>query len=266
MKSKVTRDFARFPRTPVGSLLPRNRSGSHVGMILSFVIFITFVVFLYSVIRPAVATGEDKKTTLSYIEKKVEGNTSAVLATITVKIQDSKNPTENCVKLEKFFVYSLVSAHLIVENETKNWQDAYYDPANDFDDLRINRKDRNNLFFKIYYSPEFDKLQTTAINPCTLVHYLADYNITSVVSGSYVFEKRIYELVDYYQNDYEKLRDAFNVPSGTEFGLGFTQSNGTKITIGNAPKSVSVYAGETPIQYIDDNANIQSGFINVKVW
>jgi len=244
----------------------RGKTGSHVGMIISFVIFITFIVFLYSVIRPSITTGEDKKTTLAYVENKIEENTSALFAEITLKIHDVQNPSEYCVRLEKFFVYALVLAKVIVKNETGNMQNAYYDPVTDFDSLRIDRENQGNLFFKVYYSPEFNNLSITTINPCTTVHYITDYNITSVNSGNYVFEKNVYELIGYYQNDYEKLRTEFNVPPGTEFGFGFTQSNGTIITVGNAPKSIGVYAEQTPIQYIDENANVQSGFINVKVW
>ena len=41
-----------------------NKKGSHVGMMLSFVIFVTFLVFLYSVLYPMVKIGQDKKLIL----------------------------------------------------------------------------------------------------------------------------------------------------------------------------------------------------------
>lgn len=243
----------------------KNKRGSHVGMILSFVIFITFIVFLYVVVKPAVTTGEEKKTTLDYIESKIEENVSGEFTSISIKIKT--NPNQKCIKLEQFFVYSLVSAYVIVKNETGNIQEAYYDPATDFDDLRINRNNKNNIFFKIYYSPKFNKLLTTTINPCNLVHYITEYNITSITSGTYVFEKDIYNLTQYYKNNYEQLKTQFNIPPGNEFGFAFTNSSGGKIEASvNASKGISIYAGETPIQYIDDKANVLSGFINVKVW
>ena len=40
------------------------KKGSHVGMMLSFVIFVTFIVFLYSVLSPAIKIGQDKKLIL----------------------------------------------------------------------------------------------------------------------------------------------------------------------------------------------------------
>jgi len=237
-----------------------------VGMILSFVVFITFVVFLYSVLRPAVTTGEDKKTTLDYIENKIEENTSVELASISIKIQDLKNPITNCVNFSSFFPYSLVSAHLVVKNESGDIQYAYYNLTADFDSFRINRGNLNNLFFKIYSSPAFDKLPVTIIEPCTAINYSNAYNITSTTTRKYLFEENIYDLIDYYKNNYEGLKTELNIPLGTEFVFGFTKSNGERIDVGNVSKSSSVYSREVPVQYIDNQANIQSGFINVKVW
>jgi hypothetical protein len=267
MRGKVTRDFARknqrFLILPI-RLIPRNRSGSHVGVILSFVIFVTFIVFLYTVIRPAVTTGENKRTILTYIENKIEENSSAEFTSISIMI--SENSNRYCIKLEDFFLYSMVSAHLIAKNEIGNVEDAYYNPVTDLDDLRIDRDNKNNLFFKIYYSPEFDNLSAADAGECELVRYGPAYEITSVDSDAYIFEKNIYELIDYYNSNYEKLKSEFNIPSGSEFEFTFTQSNGTKLGNESASKSINVYAEETPVQYIDSKANILSGFINVRVW
>jgi hypothetical protein len=245
----------------------KNKRGSHVGMILSFVIFITFIVFLYVVVRPAVTTGENKQSMLEYIGNKIIENTSTKLTSISIKIADkSSMKNQNCIKLEDFFLYSAVSGFLIVKNETGNIQNAYYDSNTDFNDLRINRENKNNLFFKIYYSKKFAKLPTTAISNCKLVEYVNEYNITSISATRYIFDGSMYKLIDYYKNDYEKLKSELNIPPGNEFGFGFTQSDGTKIEVGNAPESVNIYTGEISVQYIDDKANILSGFINVKVW
>ena len=35
-----------------------NKKGSHVGMILSFALFITFVVFIYTIVNPTINTSE----------------------------------------------------------------------------------------------------------------------------------------------------------------------------------------------------------------
>jgi len=42
-----------------------------VGMILSFIVFVTFIVFLYSIVKPAVSTGQDKKSIADYLVVKI---------------------------------------------------------------------------------------------------------------------------------------------------------------------------------------------------
>ena len=44
------------------------KKGSHVGIMLSFVIFVTFLVFLYSVIQPIIKTGQEKKISLDSLK------------------------------------------------------------------------------------------------------------------------------------------------------------------------------------------------------
>ncbi len=239
----------------------KNRRGSHVGMILSFVIFITFVVFLYVVVNPAVNTGEDKRTTLDYIDSQISKNVSAVLMTTSVEINSSSNPLEECIALKSFLFYANISApNIIVKNEEETVQETY----DRMFDLIIVREDSNNRFFKIYQSIKFDRLDEN-LTTCSEIEE-AGYKIGTIQTSTYIFEKELYQLVGYYGTNYEALKTALKIPPGNEFGLGFTQSNGTRIEVGTAPSSANVYAEEIPVQYVDSQTNIQSGFINIRVW
>jgi len=249
--------------------LTENRRGSHVGMILSFVIFITFIVFLYSVLRPAIKAGEEKQTTLDSIQKKIEDNVSTVFTSTSIQINSTLNPPTNCVKLRDFLVFmSMDSLHIIVKNELDGLEEVSTGPRENESfgrDIIINRDDASKLFFRIYSFSKFDEIGDANPEPCSVITK-GTYGISLTLRGRYMSEKSVYELIEYYKSDYEKLKNALKIPPGTEFGFGFTQSNGTKINVGNAPKSASVYAGETPVQYVDDRANILSGFINIKIW
>jgi hypothetical protein len=246
--------------------LTKNRKGSHVGMIISFVVFITFVVFLYSVIKPAVNTGEDKSTVLEYIGQKIEENVSANLTKVGVQISSNKNPGQRCVQLKSFLAWLEIGAPypIITRNELGQVQESYFGSGTAFANLVINRVDRNNLFFEVYFSPAFDGLEANPITapPCAET---ADYNFSLSTTHVYVFERNMYNLMDYYENNYENLKNELNIPSNNEFGFGFKQSNGTVINVGERGDA-NVYAKEVPIQYFDDKATLQSGFINVRVW
>jgi len=243
-----------------------NKKASHVGMIISFVVFITFIVFLYVVVNPAVQTGESKKTTMDYIADKITENVSANFTSASIKVVTARNPNKNCIQLKNFLFFLDITPpySLIVKNETGGIESAYNGSGTDFANLVINRKNKNNLFFGIYASPELHKALTTNTIPnCDIV---SDYNISLVKMQRYIFENATYELINYYKTNYEKLKTEFNIPPGAEFGFGFVRSDGTRIEIGNATTSVNIFAEEIPVQYIDEKANILSGFINIKVW
>lgn len=262
MENKNTRNLA----CTAPCITPRNRSGSHVGMILSFVIFITFVVFIYTVVSPNINTAESKKNLLNEIGLRLIENMSSNFTSLSVSIESSANPPTNCITLEGVLYYAGISPNVIVRNSAQTDQPVHYNPATDFNNLRINRATRTDLFFKIYYSPEFEKIPEESITSCSLVPFEGGYEIGSLNSGKYIFEKDMYWLVDYYKMYYDKLKSELRISPGNEFGFEFVLSNGTRIiAVGDLPTQ-NIYAEEIPVQYIDEEANILSGFINVKVW
>jgi hypothetical protein len=238
------------------------KRGSHVGMIISFVIFITFIVFLYTVVNPIVNVGESKKSVLDYISSKIAENISSNFTTISVDFNNTKNPSKNCIVLENFLFKLGITPQVVVKNATENMQPAYEKTYS----LVINRNVKANRFFKVYHSPEFVGISTVIPADCDKTIKEDEYSIGSITLTEYAFEKNLYKLIDYYKADYEKLKNDFDIVPGSEFGFDFIQANKTIITVGELPKSVSIYAEEIPIQYVNNNATILSGFINIKVW
>lgn len=244
------------------NFLTKNRRGTHVGMIISFVTFITFIVFIYMIINPAIETGEDKGSVIEYLEWKIIENTSANFTSTSIEIQSATNPGTNCVELQNFFILSEVPEYVITKNEKGEIQNEIY---RNFGNLIIERNDKENRFFKIYSSFEFDLLNEEIITPCSAISD-EGYNIGLIKTGKYVFEENIYVLMNYYEENYEGLLGELDIPPGTEFGFSFTKSDGEIIETKQEITDDNIYAEEIPVQYIDSNANILSGFINIKVW
>jgi hypothetical protein len=240
----------------------RNKKASHVGMILSFVIFITFTVFIYSVVSPSIDNPESKRTLLNEIGLKLITNMSSDFTSLSIQINN--NQEENCIQLQNLIL--LISRDidyfnkLVAKNEEGNVQYAY----GNFSNLKIDRQNSDNVFFKVYFSPEFSSIGETT-KSCVLISE-PGYKIGSVFSGKYIFEKNMYWLVDYYNSNYEKLKSELRISPGDEFGFEFILSNGTRIIAVEELPTQNIYAEDIPVQYIDDEANILSGFINVKVW
>lgn len=242
-----------------------NKRGSHVGMILSFVIFITFIVFLYVVVSPVVNLGTDKGKVVDYIENEIMKNTSSNFTSTSIEI--NVGTTKDCVTIQGLLFPRLTeeipTARIKVKNETGNLQEVYV--SGGVSDLDINRENQNNLFFKMYYSPEFNFIPGTSGLTCQIITD-TEYSIGLVKTSEYIFANKVIELINYYNYNYESLKTEFNIPSNNEFGFEFVENDGTKTTADQETRSGEIYAEEIPIQYIDENANIQTGFINIKVW
>lgn len=244
-------------------MLKKNKQGSHVGMILSFVMFITFTLFIYTLISPNINTSESKRALLNEISLKLIRNMSANFTSFSINI--NSNPSASCVSLEGILLYAEISPNVIVKDESQNKQTVYYHPRDDGNNLRISRINNSKRFFKIYSSAEFPKLAETSMS-CQEVPFENGYVIGSWNAGSYIFENNIYYLVGQYNEDYEKVKSGLGISPGNEFSFEFILSNGTRVGVEGDIPTMNIYAEDVPVQYIDDNANTLSGFINIKVW
>lgn len=247
----------------------KNKRGSHVGIILSFVIFVTFLVFLYVVIQPALNGVENKRLFLDYLKMKIIENVSENFTIGSVSILLSENPSvpnSVCVKFQDLTerIVAIKDSRVVVKDEHGVILPFYVSLSKK--ELEVTRGDLTHLFFKIFDSPTFAVGTGTTTSSCNEIKQ-NQYIIGMVTTDEYIFNTSILEMKTAYETDYEKLKEYLKVPTGRDFGLSFTDSTGTKIfDLGESVKLTSVYAEEVPIQYVDEKANILPGFINIKVW
>jgi hypothetical protein len=250
--------------------LIKNKKGSHVGMILSFVIFITFVVFVFVVLKPIINVGEGRQTTLDDTEFKIMENISSNLTSASVSFGGIVNPAQSCVTLQNIIaVLNLAPPYLvIVKNESSDTQPAYlYDPT--IANIEINRGNKDNIFFRIYQSTKFKGLATNKSLSCFMVkntEISSQYQIGSVFTGAYAFENAVRDLVKQYEDNYTAVKQNLKIAPASEFSFYVILSNGSIIQTNQSIKAKNIYAQETPIQYIDSDANIKSGYIITKIW
>lgn len=242
-----------------------NKRGQHVGVILSFVIFVTFLIFLYSILQPSIRIQKDKQALLEYLE--VELLRKFVVNLTTASVIIDKSSQKKCIELEDFLTEAELSQpRIIVKNDAKEIFPSYIIEG-DADDLKIERSSTDYNFLRIYYSEEFDELTTNpGLTDCKLLKKEKDYKITLLRLDKYIFETKIIDLIDEYENNYENLKSELRIPIGSEFGFSFTYSDRTIIGTSEKNISTNIYVEEIPIQYIDKDATLSSGFINVKVW
>lgn len=232
----------------------KKRGSTHVGVVLSFVIFVVFLVFLYSALIEPTINQNDKNYLLENLRIKLIENVSGELTSITIDL--SNNPNQNCIELGNFITKIEINSNIISKN--KNILQSYVNGNN----LRIVRES-NETFFKIYYSKEFSVLTSGGEN-CDIISE-NNYLIGLVRTDKYVFETKIISLINEYKNNYETLKGELKIPIGSDFNFGFTYNNKTSI-ITEKDISTNIYAVEIPVQYVDKESNILLGSINIKIW
>jgi hypothetical protein len=243
-----------------------NKRGSHIGIMISFMIFITFIVFFLSVVTTKIEKNKNKETTLDYIEMKILRNTSYPLTTAIVNITQQAGDN-SCVELKDLFIYlNSTSYGGVVKDYNNNLQNSYVDDEEIQKNLKINRSDSGETFFELFLSPAFEKFTLNDDLTCTLKINPEGYKFLSIRKDNiYAFESEFERLNESYSIDYEKLKTELFVPEGNEFIFEFEKSNGEIVKPNKNLTTKNVYSDEVPLQYIDKNGNIQSGFLRVKI-
>jgi len=226
--------------------------------VLSFVIFITFIIFIYAIIRQAIGT-ENKQNLLDYLKEVLIENSSTELTSVSVLID--KENAQTCVQLSGFFDEMEIGNRIIVRNNYGDVLNAKISGQ----DLFV-QKTGNEIFLKVYESDEFNNITEGTISPCQpLSEGLQGYIFGLIRSKKNIFEKRIIQIIENYNNDYESLKEELNI-AGNEFRLDFIYPNGTSISTEEKEVLVSVFVDEFPIQYISKDAVRELGSLNVGVW
>ena len=124
------------------------KRGTHVGIVLSFVIFITFLVFLYSIVEPVIRVQRDKESLLDYLRIELIRRFSANLTTATISITTEGYST-NCVNLVYALEETGINERIIVKDNQGNFVKTNISNQN-YQDIIINRESIEEDFFKIY--------------------------------------------------------------------------------------------------------------------
>jgi len=240
----------------------KQKKGSHVGVVLSFVIFMTFIFFIYLITQPALKT-EKKDNSLEFLATGLMEKISANLTSVSVAIVPP-SPSQDCVRLSGFFSTTGIGNKVISRDNSGNTLQTRVD----VDDLLVVRN--GATFFKVYGSEEFSATVTGAINPCPQLSQGSGYVLGLVKTDESIFQTKIVKLIENYSSNYDGLKDDLKISQGNEFDFSFTYGNGTEISTQSKNQTISsninIYAKDVPIVYISDKANEESGFLNVKIW
>ena len=225
-------------------MIIKNKKATHVGIILSFVIFVTFVVFLVVVLRPTSNLHENERFTIELLKRNIQDFTSSEITSFILTPPSSAD----CFTLNESN-FSLSNLNHSVKNQNNT-------PLNSYRDANILYIEKSVLdqIYKVDYSSE--KLNNTLFaNPVDCIAL----NINSIKKTTNILEPKINELILKQENNYSGLKSDFNIPSGKEIGIMFEFENTTIIGKAIPEKRKAIYVKNFQIIYLDLNANEKIG-------
>ncbi len=246
-----------------------NKRGSHVDVIISFIIFVSFIVFAYAILQPTLTTQEGKTTIASSIENAVVNNLSGNNLAI-ISFSANQNSQKNCIQLQNFLNNANISSPTVVVRNSTGYIFASYYSGNDLY-IDISSNPQLSSFLDVYYSPAFNLIQSSTLPNCNLLQQGSSQNnyiIGQITSSSqYLFDFNIFKLINSYNGNYNSVRNWFNLTAQNNFGFNFTYQNQTIIGTNNKiPAFSNVYSEGFPVLYVTGNSSIQSGILTIRVW
>jgi len=237
-----------------------NKKGSHVGVVISFVVFVTFILFIQILLQPAISMNKEKKSLLEVVERQILNKTSHSVESVSILVDSSISAT--CVSFNSFLSDFGFGLNVVVTDGEGDSLDASL--ASDLDSLQVVRDSVSSRLLKVHYSEGFDALPSESVS-CTAVVEGSGYNLGVVTEENYVFEDEISSLIEGY-SDYSQLKQDLNIPNSTDLGIGFVFSDGSYINTTEKDVTTNVYVSERQVDYISSEGNILSGKLRLKIW
>lgn len=246
-----------------------NKRGSHIGVIISFIIFIGMIVFLYSILAPKIQVGQSKQSTINSLALNLESMLSGNLTTVSVYA----NSSSSCVNLSDFASNANLGSplHATAQNPNGETESSGVSGSGFY----IEKTNSANKFFTVYDSANLNKSQSGSPAECTTLGYGSgdgNYTIGQIKTNKYVFESLVKNMINNYGDrgygsNYPTLQKDFGLPIQENFGFNFIYQNGTPIqTGGGTPASISVYSQSFPVSYVTVNGSVETGELVVKLW
>ncbi|MFZ1971011.1 MAG: hypothetical protein WAU65_02425 [Candidatus Nanoarchaeia archaeon] len=247
-----------------------NKRGSNVDVIISFIIFIGFLVFFYATIQPSMKTQPDKSTEINFLYQELAKSMGSNLTLITVST-NYQGGVQNHLQLVGMIdnLSSLgMPPNIVVTNSTG----AIFNSVSSTHDIYVDTSSgaQNQMIFEIYYSPQFSLIPTGTLTGSQNLILNANTNYYTIGpvrnTSSYLLDFDIINLIGEYNNNYNALKSQFNISPVDNFGFNFTYQNLTSIGTSGAPKSSNVYSELFPVTYLYKNSTLQEGNLIVKIW
>lgn len=234
-----------------------NKKGSHVSIIVSMVLFIGFVIFLYFISQPVFMTRTDKQVVMDYLEIKLKQEIVSPVNILSISINNSYSLPEgsgSCVYISN--PYS--NRDFIVKDFDNNVIDSKQNSGNAEFAFSSNRN------FKIYFFNSTFEHNLGEVGCGSLSG--SDYSINSNLTMDLVSLDAVNNLINIYEGAYSELMTYLSIPLNNDFSFKFIYSNGTIIGPEFNDKNLNIFVKDFPIRYLDIDGSQKQGILQIIVW
>lgn len=227
----------------------------HVEMVLSFIIFVGFVIFIlaafpvYKSSKSSVGLDSAERSISDFVKFDVKYFTVVLNRTIAADCFCFQSDSE--------------LGKVIAVNEAGETVSASYSNG----EVCVKSKE---VFNSIYSSPEFKENSFDFRNCDSLNKSTNDYLTGIEDDVTMVSYNKILNLISLYDSGYETLKDSFGIPDKEDFGFRVVNLKGEDSfnlqAIKTRPAKTEVLARNVPAQIAYENGSFVFGMINVQSW
>jgi len=232
----------------------KNKRGTHVGVVLSFILFLTFLTFMFAMIRFPFSIEQKKEGSLDLIKENIIESLSSDVTTILIA-NTSVNVGEDCLRMSETDL-TLAGDNFISKDKDLNT----FNSKRESGILYVDWTDSQS-FFKIYYTPSGFTLYSSLT--CTSS---GNAEIKNIKQSEEIFVSKIIEKLYEYSSDYEALKEEIGVSTTNEFKFQFEYENQTTIGENMTDIKTNIYLKKYQIDYFDVDGNKEIGGLLVYLW
>lgn len=232
--------------------LNRNKKGfSHIEVVLSFVIFLGFLIFLFAIFNPFKINNKSD-VYIEITERAIMDNISTKVDFFTIKLNENAN---GCF----YFTYGLNLSNVVVKDNSYSRTNASSILIDDKKRIKI---DGAGNFFYVYSNEGFVENNEKS---CSKELGGDEYNIGLFRSYEMVSFSKLNSLTDNYNSDYLNLKKVMGLTKDFSFNVRESSGNIILTTNKKAPKT-EVFARDEPIQLVYENGSFKYAILNIGVW
>jgi len=242
-----------------------NKRGSHVGVVISFVIFVTFLVFLYTIISSLSVKEREKEYMVDYLIANLMNSSSETISTLVLNVNQPTGNNRYCINIQS------IDIEQIPVEYRDNLLFKYGDQA-----LSYKLQNINTIWVKIPQEHfqgiilvQFSESITPNMDETMSGCDPHPYPMGDIKEITNIFESMLYELAEMHETNYEEFKEFLGLSPDLDFNF-YVLNAEREIVISavhaEPPRSESVYVEEVPLQYVDEEGNIHFGFLKVEIW